>query len=110
MSKQFRTAYVIEKGKIHDVSALNKYADNIVVLLSGKERNEEITKTLREIFVEFSPDRDIVIPTGRVISSFILGYMMGFIPEFTVGIYKNKDYSFIRLWSKIPMRSSDGAI
>lgn len=102
MSKQFRKAYIVEKGRLHIDSeeSLQKYAEEIVYILTGTERVEEIASALRSNFFEFNPDRDVIIPTGRVISSFLLGRIMRFMPAFHVGIYNDKDYNFMLIRSE----------
>lgn len=102
MSKRFRKAYIVEKGRLHIDSekSLQKYAEEIVYILTGTEEIEEIAKALRGNFFEFNPDCDVIIPTGRVVSSFLLGRIMRFIPTFYVGIYSNKNYNFMEIRSK----------
>ena len=102
MSKQFRKAYIVEKGRLHIASeeSLQKYAEEIVYILTGTEEVKDIAKALRNNFFEFNPDRDVIIPTGRVISSFLLGRIMRFIPAFYVGVYSDKTYNFTMIRSE----------
>ncbi len=111
MSKQFRNAYIIEKGKLNDMSALEPYVSEITYILSGDERDKEIAQAFRDNFTSFNPDLDVIIPTGRVISSFVLGYLMGFIPTFYIGIYRDKNYSFVMIYNQNNfIRTSNDAI
>ncbi|MCK4821414.1 hypothetical protein KA005_36955 [bacterium] len=105
MSKRFRIAYVIEKGRLHNESALEPYALEIKYLLTGTEEYEQIGPTLLDNFLGFDQDLDVIIPTGRVISSFVLGYIMGFVSAFSIGIYADKDYKFVKAGNKLLTRS-----
>ena len=98
MSKRFRVAYVAEKGELNDIPALEEHADEIHYILTGTEQNEEIQEAIYESFsFVFDPDYDVIIPTGRTIVSFILGYFLGSITAFYIGIYKDKTYNFVRV-------------
>ena len=101
MSKRFRTAFVLEKGKLNDMSALEPHAEEIKFLLSGEERSAEIAHRLHDNFMAFDPNLDVLIPTGRVISSFMFGYLMGFATAFYIGIYRDKNYDFLRIWQNM---------
>ena len=102
VSKRFRKAYVVEKGRLHVDSeeSLQRYAEEIVYILTGTEKAEEIAEALRSNFFEFNPDCDVIIPTGRVISSFLLGRIMRWIPTFYVGVYSDKNHNFMKIRSE----------
>lgn len=97
MSRVFRTAFVIEKGKLNDLSALEKHAIKIKYVLNGTEQDLEIVDAIRENFVGYSPGADVIIPTGRVISSLLFGYLLEPWIEITIGIYRDKDYTFLTI-------------
>ena len=97
MSKRFRTAYVIEKGRLHNKSAIEPYAEEVRYILTGSESNDEIALGLKEHFLAFDATKDVIILAGRVLSSFMFGYFIGFVPAFYVGIYHDKTYSFMKV-------------
>ncbi len=97
MSKQFRNAYVIERGKLNDVSALEPYAEKIIYILKGDEQDAEIVEAIKNNYYGFTPSLDVIIPTGRVISSFIFGFLLNSWIEISIGVYRNKDYTFLKV-------------
>ena len=97
MSKKFKTAYVVERGKVYNADAIIQYADEVVFLLTGKERGEEIERLLRKNLLTFDPDVDVIITNGRLLASFVLGTIMKELPYYNLGLYQNKDYTFLRI-------------
>ena len=97
MDKQFRDAYVLERGKTFDLSPLEPYVREIKYVLEGTEKDVDIIKSMRISFLEFDPELDVIVPMGRAIASFMLGYLMGILPEVHIGIYRDKDYNFLRI-------------
>jgi hypothetical protein len=81
-----------------NVSALGAYADNVTFILQGDERDEEIAEAIRKIMPTFDRSVDVIIPAGRVIASFILGYMLREFSEFYIGVYSDKQYSFLKIY------------
>jgi hypothetical protein len=97
VSKDFKIAYVVERGKIYNDSAITQYADEVVFLLIGNEQDGEIERKLRKSLLTFDPENDVIITNGRLLSSFILGLILSDLPYFYLGIYRNKDYTFKRI-------------
>ena len=54
MNKTFRTAFVIEQGKLHDMSALKFHAENIMYILKGDERDEEIAISISSEIIKIN--------------------------------------------------------
>lgn len=98
MSKRFRVAYVTEKGKLNDVPALEEHAEKVKYVLKGTEQDAEVIQAIYGTFsFTFDPDYDVIIPTGRTFVSFILGYFMRSVPPFYIGIYRDKQYKFMKV-------------
>jgi len=107
-SKRFRKLFVVEPS--HDVSILGKYSAQVVFLTSSEDKVEELSEKIRENLYEFDPNRDAIIPMGRVSSCMMTGMFIGrfieelhktfpesinYRPVVTMGIYKGDSYIFI---------------
>lgn len=80
------------------MSALKFHAENIMYILKGDERDEEIAISISKVMPGFDRSLDVIIPTGRVIASFILGYMLRELSDFYIGVYSDKKYSFLKVY------------
>lgn len=93
----FRKIFVVEPS--HDLSALQKYTDEIVLITTGYEKVSEIYKKVEESLKDFSVEHDAFVPVGKLLATLASGMIISkmFIVPITVGIYKNKDYEFIKI-------------
>lgn len=97
--QKFRKAFVLEKKKFAFRLVLLEVAEEIVFLLEGDERGDEISHKLQEGLKSFDNSKDVIIPTGRGFVSLLLGYMLSRTESFNLGIYENRDYKFLRIFS-----------
>jgi hypothetical protein len=100
VDKPFRKAFVVEKGKLNDMPALELHTDEVIYLLQGTEKASEISRHLEQKLEDFNIETDVIIPTGRSFVSLLLGYALRDYPTFVVGIYENKAYAFIKVFSR----------
>lgn len=96
-NNHYRKIFVVEPS--HDLSALTKYTDDIVLITTGYENVSDMYKKVEESIKGFDPLLDAFVPVGKLITTFVVGMVLQKLVNnpITVGIYKNKDYEFIRI-------------
>jgi hypothetical protein len=97
---RYRSIYVVEPS--HDVSALKKYSDKIILLTTGYEETKDLPVTISNMLENFNPAYDAFVPIGKLISTMIAGMAiqekcLEYNSQVDVGIYKNKDYEFVAM-------------
>lgn len=98
---KFRRAFVVQP--VHDFSALKNYAQDIRFLSTGYEDIENLEESVDDALANFDQDDDVIIPAGRVITCFIIGFILQIrgINNFIIGVYKDKDYDFYRVENSV---------
>jgi hypothetical protein len=93
----YRKIFVVEPS--HDLRALKKYTDEIVLITTGYEDIENIYEKVEVSAKEFDPSTDAFVPIGKLITTFIAGMVLQKLVHvpIIVGIYKNKDYEFMEV-------------
>jgi len=94
----FDTIYVCEPS--HDFSTLSEHTSRIKYVTSGFDDQDIVIKIIAESFAEFNPEKDAFLPAGKTFMNFIIGIVLGKLfpdTEINMGVYKNKEYSFIKI-------------
>ena len=105
MSKPYRTAYVAQSTG-HSFAPILEYCQNLKFLTTGYEQYDsqhELFDLIRESMKDYSPEQDIIVPVGAVISSFVIGFLAREKCEevgaafLNLGIYADKQYSIVQI-------------
>lgn len=96
-NNHYRKIFVVEPS--HDLSALRKYTDEIVLITTGYENVTDIYKKVEESIKGFDPLLDAFVPVGKLVTTFAVGMALQKLVNepIIVGIYKNKDYEFMQI-------------
>lgn len=102
MKKKFRRAFVVEPT--HDIGAVVQDAQDVVFLLGGFEglTPDNMSSILSARLPEFDPDNDVIIPIGRIVANFQVGFMLATLfpkRELWMGIYKDHGYEYVKFSS-----------
>lgn len=105
MNKPFRTAYVTQSTG-HSFAPILEYCNNLKFVTTGYERydtQEELVALIRVAMQDYSPEQDVIVPVGAVVSSFIVGFIAKEKCEeahaefLNLGIYSDKQYNIVQL-------------
>ena len=95
--QRFRTVYVVEPSK-HDLSLLYEHCENMKFLSTGYEVYSKLLEAIENNLIDFDPNRDAILPIGRVVSTFLVGIALANIQaegNIMMGIFKGQEYEFI---------------
>jgi len=104
-SKPYRTAYVTQSTG-HSFTPILEYCQNLKFLTTGYEQydsQEELAKLIRTAMQDYSPEQDVIVPVGAVISSFVIGYLAKEKCEevgaafLNIGVYSDKQYNIVQM-------------
>lgn len=93
VNRNFRNAYVLKAG--FRFSALREYCQNIIYVTDGFIIDlNQLQEQLDEVFSEFDPDQDCLVPVGTAIVNILAGIMLA--KQFptsviSVGIYNREE-------------------
>jgi hypothetical protein len=97
---KYRRIFVVQPS--HDLSALKKYSDNIVLITTGYERDEDLPRKISEMLADFNPAYDAIVPIGKLISTMLTGMAIqakcyALNSQVDIGMYREKDYEFLAM-------------
>lgn len=100
--KPYRTAFITQSSG-HSFSPILEHCENLKFITTGYESMDGLIATIREALKDYSPEQDVLVPVGSVLSSFVIGYFarercISVDAEFlNLGIYADKKYSIIQI-------------
>lgn len=104
-SKPYRTAYVTQSTG-HSFAPILEYCNNLKFVTTGYERydtQEELVEIIRTAMKDYSPEQDVIVPVGAVISSFVIGFLAKEKCEevgaafLNLGVYSDKQYNIVQM-------------
>ena len=102
MEKPYRVAYIAQSSG-HGFSPILEHCETLKFLSTGYELPGELIPTVREVLKDYSPEQDVIVPVGSVLSCFAAGLLafekckaLG--SEFlNLGIYADKKYNIVQI-------------
>jgi len=91
----FRCVYIVEPS--HDFSKARDSTKRVTFLSTGDEKVFELKDVMEKMLEDFDPEKDAIIPMGRVSASLLAGLILGNkFPGHTinVGIFSTSGYIF----------------
>lgn len=97
MPKRFRTAYIAQESG-HDFSELEIFCDQLLFVTAGDESFSELATVVYAALASFDPQRDIVVPVGKVGVNLMIGQALGDLllgQPYRVALFRPKEGTYV---------------